>query len=426
MLVRLASAADAASIARIYNQGIEERSATFETDLRTEVDVLGWFDGVHPVVVVEDDGAVVAFARALEYSPRACYRGVFDFAVYTDRDARRRGAGTAALRELVTRSREAGAWKLVGRIFVENQASQTLVAALGFREVGVYYRHGKLDGRWRDVVAVEKFLAPIGGEGSIGPPPPRGSREDVLASLRAEAAAGAEGGEGANAGARALEWARGLLDVYRRADPELVEALADAFVASKAHDATMRARFVDVFRTYAALSPETARELYAAMFARLGRMSIAEDRERFYEAAFVVKQLARPADLTPYLGQLIEWMRHAIEVPPSLRGRISAGNVASLLMMLAGSACETEEQKREVAEIAAEMKARHRVEPPASLRPSALPPRPLPPSPRPPSLPVPAPPAPPSKKKASAAKTKKSASAPKKKRTRAKRGGEGR
>src|SRR4051812_34478761 len=118
MLARLATAADVAALARIYNQGIEDRTATFETTLRSEYDVLGWFDGVHPIVVVVDeakDDEVVAFARASEYRSRECYRGIFEFAVYTDRAARRRGAGLLALRELVTRARDAGAWKLLSR-----------------------------------------------------------------------------------------------------------------------------------------------------------------------------------------------------------------------------------------------------------------------------------------------------------------------
>ena len=112
MLVRLATAADSSAIARIYNQGIEDRTATYETTLRSEYDVLGWFDGVHPVVVVVDEQTedVIAFARASEYRSRECYRGVFEFAVYTERAARRRGAGLLAMRELATRAREAGAW----------------------------------------------------------------------------------------------------------------------------------------------------------------------------------------------------------------------------------------------------------------------------------------------------------------------------
>ncbi|MDB5217191.1 MAG: GCN5-related N-acetyltransferase [Myxococcaceae bacterium] len=388
MLVRLATASDVPALARIYNQGIEDRTATFETALRSEYDVLGWFDGVHPIVVVVDepDQDVIAFARASEYSARECYRGVFHFAVFTDRAARRRGAGLLAMRELVTRAREAGAWKLVSGIFVENEASRMLVAAVGFREVGTYYRHARLDGEWRDVVIVEKFLAPIGALPSVAAAAaPRGSRGDVLASLRSE-------GADATALAQSLDWARAMVDSSRRPDADLLDAVADAFFLTKAHAAPLRAQFVDLFRAYAALSPEASREVYALLFARLGRIPLGSDLEAFYEALFVVKQIARGADdaLAPHVDVLVEWMRTAIDLPAGLRGRISAGNVASLLVTLAASAAAGE-QRHAIAELAAIAKLRHRVDAPASLqRPSAPPP----PSPRQPPPPLPSPPPP--------------------------------
>ena len=101
----LATPADAAAIVTIYNEGIAERIATFETRPRTEDDVRAWFDGVHPVVVVEDGGAVVAFASSALYRPRECYAGVAEFAVYVGRMARRRGAGKLALERLMVDAR---------------------------------------------------------------------------------------------------------------------------------------------------------------------------------------------------------------------------------------------------------------------------------------------------------------------------------
>jgi L-amino acid N-acyltransferase YncA len=158
MIARAAQPEDAAAIAEIYNQGIEDRIATFETRLRAPGDILAWFDGVHPLVVVEDESHVAAFAATSLYRSRECYSGVAEFSVYVARDFRRRGAGRLALEALIEAARQAGFWKLVSRIFVENAPSRNLVAAQGFREVGVYYRHGKLDGEWRDVVIVERLL----------------------------------------------------------------------------------------------------------------------------------------------------------------------------------------------------------------------------------------------------------------------------
>lgn len=159
MKTRDAAVADASAIARIYNEGIDDRVATFETRHRTADDVVQWLDGRHPVVVVEDDdGEVIAFAATSTYRPRDCYAGIAEFSVYASRAARGRGAGRMAMEALFAAAREAGYWKLVSRVFVENTASRALLRAAGFREVGVYERHGQLDGVWRDVVIVERLL----------------------------------------------------------------------------------------------------------------------------------------------------------------------------------------------------------------------------------------------------------------------------
>ncbi|HXH02946.1 MAG TPA: arsinothricin resistance N-acetyltransferase ArsN1 family A [Candidatus Competibacteraceae bacterium] len=156
--VRAAYRSDTAAIAAIYNQGIAERSATFETAPRTAADVEPWFDGAHPIVVSERDGRVLGFAATSTYRPRDCYRGVAEFSVYVDHDWRGLGVGRQVLAALLEASRLAGYWKLVSRVFPENRASLGLLEALGFRQVGRYQRHAQLDGEWRDVVIVERLL----------------------------------------------------------------------------------------------------------------------------------------------------------------------------------------------------------------------------------------------------------------------------
>lgn len=149
---------DAEAIARIYNEGIEDRVATFETRPRSAEDVGGWFDGVHPIVVAEDGRRVLAFASTSTYRPRDCYAGIAEFSVYVAREARGRGAGRAVMEALIAESERAGFWKLVSRVFPQNTASLRLLKSLGFREVGRYEKHAKLDGAWLDVVIVEKLL----------------------------------------------------------------------------------------------------------------------------------------------------------------------------------------------------------------------------------------------------------------------------
>jgi L-amino acid N-acyltransferase YncA len=159
--VRLATTSDATVIAEIYNQGIEERIATFETAPRSAQDVeaqLAEKGDRFPTVVVERDGRIVAWATAGPYRARPAYAGVAEHSVYVARHARGTGAGRAALDALAREYEARGFWKLVSRIFPENAASLALHERAGFRTVGVYRRHGQLEGHWRDCVIVEKLL----------------------------------------------------------------------------------------------------------------------------------------------------------------------------------------------------------------------------------------------------------------------------
>lgn len=155
---RAASPGDIPAIAQIYNEGIDDRVGTFETRPRSHDDVRAWFDGVHPIIVVEAGGDVVAFASTSTYRTRDCYAGIAEFSVYVSRAWRGKGAGRVAMDALIAAAATAGFWKLVSRIFIENTASRSLMARVGFREVGIYEKHGKLDGVWRDVVIVERVL----------------------------------------------------------------------------------------------------------------------------------------------------------------------------------------------------------------------------------------------------------------------------
>lgn len=158
--IRPADDADAPAIAGIYNQGIADGGATFETLPRSVDDVRRRLrEGERfPLLVAEEAGLVIGWAGISGYRPRACYRGIGEFSIYLDRGARGRGIGRQLLSALVDAARARGYWKLVSRIFPFNAASRALCRACGFREVGVYEKHGRLDGRWIDVVIVERLI----------------------------------------------------------------------------------------------------------------------------------------------------------------------------------------------------------------------------------------------------------------------------
>ena len=162
ILLRTATAEDAASIAEIYNQGIEDRVATYETERRSAEDQQTWLQAIagrYPAVVAQIDGEIIGWAGAGPYRVRECYQGIGEFSMYVHRDWRRRGVGDLLLASLISEAERLGLWKLLSRIFPFNEASRALCRKHGFREVGVYEKHARLDGRWLDVVIVERLIS---------------------------------------------------------------------------------------------------------------------------------------------------------------------------------------------------------------------------------------------------------------------------
>ena len=157
--VRPARHDDVDAIAAIYNEGIADRVATFETRAREPAEVAGWLDDGLPLLVAgPDDATVLGFARVAPYSDRCVYSGVGEHGVYVARAARGRGLGRLLLAELCGAAEAAGLHKLTGRLFTDNTASRAAHVAAGFEEVGIQRRHGRLDGEWKDCVLVERLL----------------------------------------------------------------------------------------------------------------------------------------------------------------------------------------------------------------------------------------------------------------------------
>ncbi len=162
MDIRDATLDDAAAIARIYNQGIEDRVATLETQLRTPEERAEWLAGRssrHPVLVACDAaGATAGWGSLNPFNPRPAYDHVVDFSIYVGREQRSRGIGDALLTVLEARARTLGYHKLVLAAFPTNAPGMRLYERHGFHTVGVYHEQGMLDGRWVDVVTMEKIL----------------------------------------------------------------------------------------------------------------------------------------------------------------------------------------------------------------------------------------------------------------------------
>jgi L-amino acid N-acyltransferase YncA len=158
LLVRPAAAADAPEVAAIYNEGIADRVATFETRARTAEEAHAWLDDGLPFIVATVNATVVGWARVAPYSDRCAYAGVGEHGVYVARAARGHGVGRRLLDEICRAAETAGLYKLTSRIFADNASSIAAHRAAGFDVVGVQRRHGRLDGRWKDCVLVERLL----------------------------------------------------------------------------------------------------------------------------------------------------------------------------------------------------------------------------------------------------------------------------
>ncbi|HSE02753.1 MAG TPA: arsinothricin resistance N-acetyltransferase ArsN1 family A [Methylomirabilota bacterium] len=161
VLVRPATAEDAGAICTIYNQGIEDRIATLETQLRTPEERRQWMGARgprHPVVVATSGGEVVGWGSLNAFNPRPVYDHVVDLSVYVERAWRGRGVGTVLLTHLLRLAREIGYHKMVLATFPYNDAGLALYRRMGFTPVGVYREQGRLDGRWVDVLIMEQIL----------------------------------------------------------------------------------------------------------------------------------------------------------------------------------------------------------------------------------------------------------------------------
>ena len=159
--VRDARAEDASALAVIYNQGIEDRLATLETEQRPAEERRAWLasrDARHPVLVAEADGRAVGFGSLNAFNPRPAYNHVADFSVYIERSWRGLGVGSRILEALEERARQLGFHKLVLTAFPFNAAGLALYLKRGFRVVGTYQEQGLLDGRWVDTIIMEKLL----------------------------------------------------------------------------------------------------------------------------------------------------------------------------------------------------------------------------------------------------------------------------
>ncbi|AJY77361.1 arsinothricin resistance N-acetyltransferase ArsN1 family A [Paenibacillus beijingensis] len=162
ILIKKAKLEDAEAITEIYNQGIDERASTFETKQKIVEEITDGIKGQgerFPILTAHSEhNHLIGWASISSYSPRDVYKGVGVFSIYIRRGYRGKGIGKKLLQALTEEAERIGYWKLTSRILEFNAASRSLCISCGYREVGIYEKHSKLEGKWIDCVVVEKII----------------------------------------------------------------------------------------------------------------------------------------------------------------------------------------------------------------------------------------------------------------------------
>jgi len=171
VVIRLATAADAEAIRRIYNAEVLGGTNTFDLRARTAGEQVAWLEahgGAHPAVVAlgpsagdgeePDHGPVVGFGSLSPYRERPAYATTVENSLYVDADWRGGGVGRAILTELLTLAARHGFHSVIARIVGHNEASIGLHRALGFEMVGIEHEVGRKHRRWLDVVELERLV----------------------------------------------------------------------------------------------------------------------------------------------------------------------------------------------------------------------------------------------------------------------------
>jgi len=155
--IRAMQRRDADQVLTIYQHGLDTGHAGFETTAPTwEAFDAARLDRYRYVATDRSSRTVLGWIAASPVSDRCCYAGVVEHSIYVSPDARGLGIGTALLATFIAATEADGIWTIQTGVFPENTPSLRLHARAGFRTVGTRQRIGRLRGRWRDVLLLER------------------------------------------------------------------------------------------------------------------------------------------------------------------------------------------------------------------------------------------------------------------------------
>jgi len=148
-------------ITEIYNEAIENTTATFDTEIKSEESRLQWLkdhDDQHPVIVAEINNEIIGFASLTRWSDRTAYDGTAEVSVYIDRNHRGKGVGKRMLEVITLEGEKAGLHNLISRITEGNLSSIHIHEQLGFDHIGVMREAGRKFGKFLDVHMMQKIF----------------------------------------------------------------------------------------------------------------------------------------------------------------------------------------------------------------------------------------------------------------------------
>jgi len=151
------------NISKIYKEGIETKNATFQLEIPNWKE---WNNShlSHSRIVMILNAEIVGWAALSPVSSRCVYGGVAEVSVYVSNSHFGQKIGTKLLEKLILESEKNGIWTLQAGIFPENKAILKIHNNLGFRKVGYREKIGKMNGKWRDTILIERRSKKIGIE----------------------------------------------------------------------------------------------------------------------------------------------------------------------------------------------------------------------------------------------------------------------
>jgi L-amino acid N-acyltransferase YncA len=152
--IRQATLDDLGQITEIYNDAIKKTTATFDTEPKTIEEQERWFashDTGHPILVVEEEGLILAWASLSQWSDRCAYNETAEISLYVKEENRGKGIGKQLMRVIIQKGKEAGLHTIIARIAGSNKISADMCKSFGFQYIGTMREVGKKFGNLLDV-----------------------------------------------------------------------------------------------------------------------------------------------------------------------------------------------------------------------------------------------------------------------------------